>query len=115
MAEKTEKATPKKLRDARKKGQVAKAQDFPSAVTFIVAVSVTLYLAGFLFKQLGGFMSQMFTVAPSADLSVSAPFYLKEMINVILISSLPILALVAFVGVIVSFFSGRAHLFYRST
>lgn len=54
MAEKTEKATPKKLKDARKKGQVAKAQDFPSAITFIVAVALTLYLGKFLFNQIGG-------------------------------------------------------------
>ena len=39
MGEKSEKATPKKLRDARKKGQVAKSQDFPSAFTFIVSIS----------------------------------------------------------------------------
>ena len=37
MAEKTEKATPKKLRDARKKGQVAKSQDLPAAFTFITS------------------------------------------------------------------------------
>ncbi|MFZ0565474.1 MAG: type III secretion system export apparatus subunit SctU [Chlamydiales bacterium] len=103
MAEKTEKATPKKLRDARKKGQVAKAQDFPSAITFIVAVSLTLYLTQFLFKQIGGFMIQMFSVAPKTDLSITAPFYLREMIQVILTASLPILVIVAFVGVIVGF------------
>jgi len=39
MAEKTEKATPKKLRDARKKGQVAKSQDFPSAIAMREAES----------------------------------------------------------------------------
>ncbi|SFH51326.1 flagellar biosynthesis protein FlhB [Pisciglobus halotolerans] len=35
---KTEKATPKKLQDARKKGQVAKSSDLTSAVSFIVFV-----------------------------------------------------------------------------
>ena len=42
MGEKTEKATPKKLRDAKKKGQVAKSQDLPSAFTFIISVWVVL-------------------------------------------------------------------------
>ncbi len=45
MAEKTEKATPKKLRDARKKGQVAKSQDFPSALTFVVSIA-TIIVSG---------------------------------------------------------------------
>jgi len=36
MGEKTEKPTPKKLRDARRKRQVAKSQDFPAAFTFVV-------------------------------------------------------------------------------
>lgn len=103
MAEKTEKATPKKLKDARKKGQVAKSQDFPSAVTFIVAISLTLYLSNFLYHQLGGFMVQMFTVAPSADVPVVAPHYLQEMIKVILYCSLPIAGLVAVVGVLIGF------------
>lgn len=103
MAEKTEKATPKKLRDARKKGQVAKSQDFPSAFTYITAVSVTLYLAGFLYKQLGGFMLGIFTVAPTTDVAVVGPSILREMIDVILISSIPIAGLVALVGVLVGF------------
>ena len=56
MAEKSEKATPKKLRDARKKGQVAKSQDFPSAFTFIVSIAATLITAGYLFQQMGGYL-----------------------------------------------------------
>jgi len=42
MAEKSEKATPKKLRDSRKKGQVAKSQDFPSVFTFITSISAVI-------------------------------------------------------------------------
>ncbi|HPQ93984.1 MAG: EscU/YscU/HrcU family type III secretion system export apparatus switch protein [Thiothrix sp.] len=40
-SEKTEEATPKKLRDARKKGQVASSKDVPSA--FILAVGVVYF------------------------------------------------------------------------
>lgn len=103
MAEKSEKATPKKLKDARKKGQVAKAQDFPAAVTYILAITLTLFLSGFLFKELGGFMVQIFKAAPSSDVMVTAPFYLKEMIRVILVTSLPIAGVVALVGTLVGF------------
>ena len=103
MAEKSEKATPKKLRDARKKGQVAKSQDFPGAVTFIAAVSLTMYLLNFLYGKIGSFTLQLFKIAPHTNLEVTAPFFLKEMIQVILITSLPIAGVVALVGTLVGF------------
>lgn len=103
MAEKSEKATPKKLRDARKKGQVAKSQDFPSALTYIVAIALTLSLAGFLYKELGGFMLQMFVVAPKTDVTQTYGFFIDEMLKVILWASLPMAIVVSVVGVIVTF------------
>ena len=43
--QKTEQPTPKRLRDARRKGQVARSHDLSSAVLLVVSVAV-LYLAG---------------------------------------------------------------------
>ncbi len=103
LAEKTEKATPKKLRDARKKGQVAQAQDFPAAVTYISAIALTLFFADFLFDQLGSFMYQMLKVAPTIDVVTTAPYCLKEMIKIILMCSMPIAGIVALIGTLVSF------------
>jgi type III secretion protein U len=103
MAEKTEKATPKKLRDARKKGQVAKSQDFPSALTFIVAIALTLYMGGFLYKYIVGYMIEIFMKAPHASIGTAAPYFLKKMINVVLITTLPIAGIVSVVGVLVGF------------
>lgn len=103
MAEKTEKATPKKLRDARKKGQVAKSQDFPSALTFVTALAVTLYLGSFLFQHIGSFTSQLLYASTRTQLDITAGFYLQEMIRVILITSLPVAVLVSLVGTIVGF------------
>ena len=40
MAEKTEQPTPKKLRDARKKGQVAKSKEVPSAAVLLSVFAV---------------------------------------------------------------------------
>ncbi len=103
MAEKTEKASPKKLKDARKKGQVAQSQDFPAAFTYIAAISLTIGLAGFLFDQLASFMYQMLKNAPLLDVPSVAGGILKQMINIILICSLPIAGLVALLGVLVGF------------
>jgi len=105
MAEKTEKATPKKLRDARKKGQVAKIQDFPAAMTFIVSLAGTIASMGYLFDQIGAFMISMLRAVPmvSQDFENMAAGYFGYALNVILQSSLPIMVIVTLVGVIVSF------------
>lgn len=103
MAEKTEKATPKKLRDARKKGQVAKAQDFPSALTFVTAMCLTLYLGSFFYDQIVGYMAQIFYASTRHDIIEIIPFYLNKMIYVMLITTLPLAIIVSLVGIIVGF------------
>ncbi|MFA6118611.1 MAG: EscU/YscU/HrcU family type III secretion system export apparatus switch protein [Parachlamydiales bacterium] len=104
MAEKTEKATPKKLRDARKKGQVAKSQDFPSAFTFVVAIFGTLMASSYLYKYLAGYLvTCLKTIASGGNLQYKAVALLIEAINVILISSFPIVIIVAVVGVLANF------------
>ncbi|NGX61845.1 MAG: Yop proteins translocation protein U [Chlamydiae bacterium] len=103
MAEKSEKATPKKLKDARKKGQVAKSQDFPSAFTFITAVALTLWLGGYLYDKIVGFMVNLFKMGGRVDIVQVMPFILKDMIMVIVMASLPILVVVSAVGTLVGF------------
>lgn len=104
MAEKTEKATPKKLRDARKKGQVAKSQDFPSAFTFITSIAATLFSTKFLFEQLAGFMISTFnSIKGTSDFSSKISGLLGQSLLVILQSSLPIAVITACVGVLVTF------------
>lgn len=105
MAEKTEKATPKKLKDARKKGQVAKIQDMPAAMTFIVSLGMVIGSVGFFFDQIGSFMIMMLRAVPSIgqDFNSTAPGYFAYAFEVILNASLPIMVLVALVGVLVSF------------
>lgn len=48
---KTEDATPKRLRDARKKGQVAKSQDLNAAVSFLVFLLFATVLSQYLFTN----------------------------------------------------------------
>src|SRR3972149_7395359 len=114
MAEKTEKATPKKLRDARKKGQVAKAQDSPSAFTFVTSIAATIIASGYIFKQLASYIFLSFNSIRSKDLQSAAISVATEGIMVILLTSLPIAAITALVGVVVNFlvvgpvFSGEA-------
>ncbi len=114
MAEKTEKATPKKLRDARKKGQVAKSQDFPSAFTFVTSISAVLLGSGYIYKQLSGFILFSFSSIRMQDLQAAAIAAVSQGIKVILTASLPICLVTVMVGVTVNFlvigpvFSGEA-------
>lgn len=104
MAEKTEKATPKKLRDARKKGQVAKSQDFPSVFTFITSIAVVLFSTKYLFEQMGGYIVATFrSIAGTTEMSSRAGGYLAECLMVILQCSLPIVVVTSLVGVLVTF------------
>jgi type III secretion YscU/HrpY family protein len=105
MAEKTEKATPKKLKDARKKGQVAKAQDMPAAFTFVVSMAGALVSVGYLFEKIGGFTLFMFREVANGgtDFVDRAPGYFAMAAEVILSASLPLMVVVCFVGVLVSF------------
>lgn len=104
MAEKTEKATPKKLRDARKKGQVAKSQDFPSAFTFVVSISTTMIMAGYLFQVLASYIISMFKLSSTnLDMQSAAPGIFSQAIHVIFNTSMPILVLTSIMGVLVNF------------
>lgn len=54
--DKTEKPTPKKLQDARRKGQVPKSRDLSSTVTLLGVTALALLAAGWAAQQLGGLM-----------------------------------------------------------
>jgi len=104
MAEKTEQATPKKLKDARKKGQVAKAQDFPSAFTFIVSIASMLVSARYLYQILESYFISVFkSINKDLDLQQSAGGFLTQAVMMILQCSLPIMVITLLCGLLVGF------------
>src|SRR3989338_2633030 len=105
MAEKTEKATPKKLRDARKKGQVAKVQDLPQAFTFITSISATLMFLSYFVSKIAPFTITIFRGAATAqeDFEAKIPGYFMSALEVIMQCSFPVMIFVVFVGILVSF------------
>lgn len=105
MGEKTEKATPKKLRDAKKKGQVAKSQDLPSAFTFIISVWVVLGMANFLYIKLGGFIVSTFNQISQGGYDAAIQALMFQANEVIFYCSIPALALVTLIGVAINFLS----------
>lgn len=105
MAEKTEQATPKKLRDAKKKGQVAKSQDLPSAFTFIVSIWVILGMSDYLYRHIGNFTVSTFNAISNGTLDSTISNLMYEANYVIFICSIPSLLLVSLIGVAVTFLS----------
>jgi len=105
MAEKTEKATPKKIRDAKKKGQVARSQDLPSAFTFIVSIFTVIAMSNYLYDKVGGFIVSAFSLVTADDLLVVIPSMYYQGMMTIFESAIPILMLVSMTGVVVNFLS----------
>lgn len=71
--EKTEKATPKKRQDSKKKGQVAKSQDVNTSVNLITVFSVLLLMGPFMYNHLFALMRkylQDFTVSDFSEESM---------------------------------------------
>ncbi|MBT3181867.1 MAG: EscU/YscU/HrcU family type III secretion system export apparatus switch protein [Deltaproteobacteria bacterium] len=72
--EKTEEATPKRLRDARKKGQVAKSRDLNTIVILIAAFITILFMRGYIGEQLRGVLTSNFNLISRPDLNVETLF-----------------------------------------
>lgn len=103
MGEKTEKATPKKLRDAKKKGQVARSQDLPAVFTFAASISVVLFLSSILYHNMADFMQGVFQLIGLPDLRVAIVNLFYKANEVIFLASIPVLGIVTAIGVLVSF------------
>ena len=104
MGEKTEKATPKKLRDARKKGQVAKSKDFPAAFTFVASFALIVATSGFFFKNLAGFMIRAFNgVKEGSQIEAQIPMFMRAAFQVIFNTSMPFMILISLIGILVNF------------
>lgn len=103
MAEKTEKATPKKLRDAKKKGQVAKSQDLPSAFTFVISVAAILAMSQYLYQQMGEFLVGTFQAMTKGNLETIIPELYMQSALIIFACSIPALAVVCVIGVLINF------------
>lgn len=103
MAEKTEKATPKKLKDARKKGQVAKAQDLPSAITFIASLAITLGMTQYLYDLLSQFTTGAFRAINAGNMDISIVNLFNQGIILIFLASMPVMIGVSIIGVLITF------------
>lgn len=67
--EKTEEATPKRLRDARKKGQVARSRDLNTIVILIVAFAMIVFMRGYMGENLRYIFQSNFDLVAKGDIT----------------------------------------------
>lgn len=100
--DKTEKATPKRRRDERKKGNVLMCQDIIAVVTLIASVAMLRVMFGSFVTQLTEFFNKCAGFA-IATMDETAGHYLNELlfqgVETIFVTAGPILAVVALAGV----------------
>lgn len=104
--EKTEEPTAKKLRDARRKGQVAQSKDFNSAVSLMGVFMVFSLISGYYVTNIKSFLLNTFDLIPG----MNPDFYTENEVGqlfshalqTILVVSLPLLAVALVLGVAVS-------------
>ncbi|MDR7869585.1 MAG: flagellar biosynthesis protein FlhB [Tissierellaceae bacterium] len=102
---KTEEATPKRLSDARKKGQIAKSQDFNSAVSFFVFVMLTGLLGEYLLINSLKFMKNSFSLSLDSSMELSHANVGSLLMNNIIqfaILVFPFMAIALIVGLLVN-------------
>lgn len=109
--DKSEEPTPHKLREARKKGQVAKSKEFTSAVLVITSFMVFKNVALKVWLTLGDFARFMFEQIPnefSRDLVGEVMFV---SVNVFILAVGPIFLVTVVVAAVVEIFQTRGLLF----
>ncbi len=100
--DKTEQPTPKKLQDARKKGQVPKSKDLTSTVTLAVAAALALAAAGLA----GGMVAELMDATLQAahqPFALAAPRLAEQALHAVLLLSAVVLLPLAVVGVFTEF------------
>ncbi|MDD3170124.1 MAG: flagellar biosynthesis protein FlhB [Eubacteriales bacterium] len=106
MAEtnKTEKATPKKIRDERKKGNAFQSRDVVSVVILIIGFVLISKLGGFIMVQVKNlYISNLEKMSGLHELSVATcMLLLKEATMVFFVTTVPILIVLALTGIIMT-------------
>lgn len=105
--EKTEQPTDKRLRDARRKGQVAKSHDLSSAVLLLAAVAVLWIASGYMGGWLQHAMAEQLDLAGSFKGELTQEVALGALgsgTKALLLALAPLFGILVVVGVLVNYF-----------
>ncbi|MGE8079142.1 flagellar biosynthesis protein FlhB [Peribacillus loiseleuriae] len=102
--EKTEKATPKKKQDSRKKGQVAKSQDVNTAINLLAVFLLLLFIGPYMLKKISSLLSEFLQNSMLVQVTEdSAPLLLIEVLKEMGLILAPILAAALIAGVVANY------------
>ncbi len=97
-------ATPRKLEQARKEGQVVKSKDFSTAVSLLVLFSAIVGVAPFVWNQIAQLFTLMYEQIPNAHLDeVGMAYIFTITVKAALLIIGPILFLAWFVAILADF------------
>lgn len=99
--EKRQKATPRRLRDARKQGQVSSSRDLSRTATSLIWLLLLIVLPATFYAHLGSLAESSLQLARDAEPNDLITFLWQASETVLMLSALPI-ALVALVGSLVT-------------
>lgn len=103
--EKTEEATPKRLRDARKKGQVARSRDMNTIVILIFAFGIIVFMRGYIGEHLRSAMLANFEAVARGEITRETLFLLgRQTFFTYLKIILPFATAMVFIALAVGFF-----------
>lgn len=103
--EKTEEATPKRLRDARKKGQVAKSRDLNTIIILIAAFALIVAMRGYMADQLRSMMQANFGLISTHEITPEVLFLAGQQNFMTYVKIVgPYVAVIVFVAIAVGFF-----------
>lgn len=103
--EKTEEATPKRLRDARKKGQVAKSRDLNTIILLIAAFALIVAMRGFIGDELRALMQSDFELISQGELTTETLFLAGQRSFMTFVKIIgPYVAVIVAVAIAVGFF-----------
>lgn len=98
--EKTEKATPKKKQDSRKKGQVAKSQDVNASINLLTVFLLLLFIGPFMLEKISSLLIEFFQNSMLVQVTEeSASLLLIEVLKEMGLILAPILAAALIAGV----------------
>lgn len=103
--EKTEDATPKRLRDARKKGQVAKSRDLNTIIILIAAFAMIVFMRGYIAENLRSVMQGNFELISRGEITPEMIFLTGQQNFMTYVKIVgPYVAVIVFVAIAVGFF-----------
>jgi flagellar biosynthetic protein FlhB len=100
--ERTEKATPKKREDARKKGQIARGAELPAALGFIAVLLTLNILSQNILDNIGNYIKKT-----AEKIAVTQTFALGDVQN-LTVDAVKVLAVISIPVILVGFASGLA-------